>query len=559
MQKKYEALRASYVDMLTDQQVAERYGFTYYSFKSLKRDLKGSSPADFFKPASKGPKNASNKSTEAKDIIVNLRKRNYSVPEIKDKLMVDHQISLSAGTINSILHNEGFTRLFRRTFRERMETLQEKNDYPEKSNVKLFGQYDNVNTGFGGVFLFMPIIMELGLDRLWPLDFYGSKVIPPMNYLLSYLCVKLLGSERLSHCGDYSFDYGLGVFAGLNTLPKSATLSSYSYNHGTSSIETMLSGFAKLLHKHGYIKGNNINLDFHSIPYFGDTEEIERNWVATRGKRMQSVLSFFAQDLDTTFLCYSNADIKVGEQNDEILKFVNFYKGSTGILPERLIFDSKLTTYKNLDQLDKKGILFITLGRRGSNFEKEIAAVTQWETVRLDNVKRKYRKLLFHVQEVKIKDYENHVLQIYVKGNGRELPMRLLTNDFESSIKSIITYYSHRWRIETNIGENVDFFNLNGLQSNVVVQVNFDVAMTLIANTLYKILAKNIRWFENQQPKTISRKFLNIDTSIHVGQDNITVKYKKKSYVPVIKDWVNMLGEIKIPWCGNKKLNFSFG
>ena len=37
-----------------------------------------------------------------------------------------------------------------------------------------------------------------------------------------------------------------------------------------------------------------------------------------------------------------------------------------GLLPERFVFDSRLTTYENLNRLNQKGILFITLKRQGS-------------------------------------------------------------------------------------------------------------------------------------------------------------------------------------------------
>jgi hypothetical protein len=518
--------------------------------------MKDADADTFFSSVKKGRKPKSTESVS--DIIIALRKRNYSVIEIQEKLQTDYHTMLSVSTINNILQKQGFGRLFRRTFRERMETLQEKQNYPERADIRLFAQHSNVNTAFGGAFLFLPLIMELGMDKLCSSDFYGSQTIHPINYFMSYLCVKILGTERLYHVKDYSFDYGLGYFSGLNNLPKNSTLASYSYHNSTEAIKKMLRAFTKLLHKHGWIKGKNINIDFHSIPYFGDTLEIERNWVATRGKRMQSILTFFAQDLDTTFLCYSNADIKIKEQNDEILRFVDFYKNSTGVQPERLIFDSKVTSYKNLNQLNKDKILFITLGRRGSNFEKKINAITSWQKVELANVKRKYRKLQYHINQINIKDYEGKVLEILVKGNGRELPMRILTNDFNSTIKSIITYYAQRWRVENNIAENVDFFNLNGLQSPVVVQVNFDVAMTLIANTLYKILAKKLRWFESQQPKSISHKFLNIQANITSDSDNVYVRYHKDSYIPIVKDWTQNLPEIRIPWWNNRKLNFIF-
>jgi len=556
LQKKYEALRASYVDNLPDEEVAKKFGFTYYSFKSLKRDMKQAVGTDFFIPSK--PKGNSVTRTKAEEHVINLRKRNYSVEEIKEKIKKENELVISSTTINDILDKEGFTKLFRRTGRERMETMQQEQNYAERSSIQDFAKHPEAITSFGGIFLFIPLIIDLGLDKLFQLSFYGSKQIPTQNYLLSYLCVKLLGCERLYHCSDFNFDYALGAFAGLNVLPKASTLASFSYRNDTDTVKKLLKGFTKKLYANGWIKGKNINLDFHSIPYFGETEEIERNWVATRGKRMKSILSLFAQDLDTTFLCYSNGDIKNQEQNDEILRFVEYYKETTGILPERLIFDSKVTTYKNLNVLNTQGIKFITLGRRGSDFAKKMEEIKIWTKVKLDNLKRKYNELECYEQKSKIKDYKGEIREIYIKGNGRELPMRLFTNDTESSVKQIITLYAHRWRIENNIAENVDFFSLNSLQSPVIVQVNFDIAMTLIANSLYKILARKIRWFEDATPKTISRKFVNIETLINITDQEIIIEYKKNTYNPMIKDWITKLEETKITWLNDRKLVFKF-
>ena len=46
---------------------------------------------------------------------------------------------------------------------------------------------------------------------------------------------------------------------------------------------------------------------------------------------------------------------------------------STGKTPEELIFDSKLTTYGNLNRLNQQGIRFITLRRRTRKLLQEIA------------------------------------------------------------------------------------------------------------------------------------------------------------------------------------------
>ena len=80
--------------------------------------------------------------------------------------------------------------------------------------------------------------------------------------------------------------------------------------------------------------------------------------------RQKGILAFLAQDAETRVFCYANAELRKDQQNDEILRFVDFWKQRTGRLPEELIFDSKLTTYAKLNELNRMGIQFITLRRR---------------------------------------------------------------------------------------------------------------------------------------------------------------------------------------------------
>jgi hypothetical protein len=559
MQRKYEALRASFIDGLTDHEVAEKFGFSFFAFKTIKRDLKNIEPDYFFKSLQAGrPKGLSEKSLSAKDRIIQLRKKNYSVIEIKEKLVLE-KIDLSENQIGKILDEEGFTKLFRRTFTERLEILQKDTIYPQKSDIKDFPTSGEFLTNFGGIFLFLPLLGQLKLPELFNnQEFYGSSMIPRQNYLLSYLALKLLGKERLSHVDDLGFDIGLGIFAGLNVLPKSTAMSSYSYRNTHHVIKTMLTGFNKTLYNNGFVKGKNINLDFHRIPFFGEDPTKETNWIPVRNKRMDSILSFFAQDLDTTFLTFSDADIKNKDASDEIITFVDFYKESTGLLPERLIFDSKLTTYKNLSKLNQMGIKFITLARRGKNFADYVSTLSGWKSVRLDAINREYKNLKYHCSPCKITDYKGDLNEIIVTGNGRELPMKLITNDFEDTVKNILTTYTRRWRIENNIQENVDFFSLNAIASPVIVQVDFDIAMTLIANTLYKIFAQKTKWLDHAKPKTIARQVIDTKAKVQIDENNITIKFTNRTYNPVIKDWTEQVQNILIPWWQNKKLVFKF-
>jgi hypothetical protein len=105
------------------------------------------------------------------------------------------------------------------------------------------------------------------------------------------------------------------------------------------------------------------------------------------------VLVFLAQDADSRAFCYSNADIRKGEERDEILNFVSFWKKTYGQLPGHLVFDSQLTTFANLARLDKMDITFITLRRRSPKLLAEIDELPRsaWRRTELDVPTRKYQ------------------------------------------------------------------------------------------------------------------------------------------------------------------------
>ena len=74
-------------------------------------------------------------------------------------------------------------------------------------------------------------------------------------------------------------------------------------------------------------------------PIHGEDALIEKHYVSKRSRRQKGVLAFLAQDAETRVFCYANAELRKDRQNDEVLRFVDFWKQRTGHLPEELIFD----------------------------------------------------------------------------------------------------------------------------------------------------------------------------------------------------------------------------
>jgi hypothetical protein len=179
-------------------------------------------------------------------------------------------------------------------------------------------------------------------------------------------------------------------------------------------------------------RGTSFDLDFHSIPFHGEDALVEKHYISKRSRKQKGILVFLAQDSKTRVFCYANADLRKDDQNDEILQFVEFWKQRTGNYPEELIFDSKLTTYVNLNKLNQMGILFMTLRRRSQKMLQQIndEPVSAWRRIELESVSRIYRTPRILDQIIALKDYQGEIRQLVVKDLGHEEPMFLLTPIF---------------------------------------------------------------------------------------------------------------------------------
>ena len=192
---------------------------------------------------------------------------------------------------------------------------------------------------------------------------------------------------------SYVLDPGLALFAGLNCITKRAFLSEYSCRIDPRSYPKMMYQWFDAMESIGIDRGFTLITDFHTIPFHGEDALVEKHYVSKRSRKQKGILVFLAQDAKTRVFCYANADLRKDEQNDEILQFIEFWRQRTGHYPQELIFDSKLTTYQNLDKLNQLGIGFMTLRRRS---KKMLEAINQeplsaWRRIKLEGVSRVYQ------------------------------------------------------------------------------------------------------------------------------------------------------------------------
>jgi hypothetical protein len=367
------------------------------------------------------------------------------------------------------------------------------------------------------------------------------------------VALKILGNERLSHDVTWNLDRALGFFAGLNVLPKKATLSSYSYRVLRESNRSFLIELSRIF-QNSELEEGEFNLDFKAIPHWGDSSVLEKNWSGMHSKKMKSILSLIVQDPSTGNLSYTDAQIKHRNQNEAVLDFVDFWKEGRGTVPKMLIFDSKFTTYQNLSKLNesKEKIKFLTLRRRGKKLIESVSSIAddQWKKIRVEGEKRKKQMVRVHDGCCKLRNYKGEVRQVILTDHGREQPTFMITNDFDIDLRDIVKKYSRRWLVEKEIAEQIAFFHLNQPSSSIVVKVDFDLTLSLLTHNLYRVLANNLPGFEHCDVSTIYRNFLETGARVKVEGNEVVVYLKKKTHLPILFQLPWLKEKTWLPWLG---------
>jgi len=558
--RQYEALRAYFVEGLSSTEAAKRFGYTPGSFRVLCHQFRQEPEREFFLPPSKGPTQAP-KRERVRERVTALRKQNLSIYDISKTLDETDQ-RLSPAAVSLILKEEGFARLPRRADEERPATSR-----PTQAPVADIRELDltprHFRTRFGGLFLFMPALARIPFDRL--LDaagFPGTDMVPAGCAMRALLALKLFGNARHSHVMSHVFDEGLALFAGLNVIPKRAFLTEYSCRIDPRSYPKLMQRWFDAMSRLDLQRGLSFDLDFHTIPYHGDDALVEKHYVSKRSRRQKGVLAFLAQDADKRVFCYANGELRKEQQNDEILRFIEFWKQRTGHLPEELVFDSKLTTHTNLSRINQLDIAFITLRRRSRKMLQAIHQVppSAWRRIELKNIARAYRTPKILDEIIQLRDYEGPIRQLTITDLGHEEPTLLLTNQLKSSPSKLIGRYAQRMIIENGIADGIDFFHMDALSSAVAMKINCDLQLTLMASSLYRLLGARIgNGYEKAKSRHIFRDFVDATAQVTLDKKNILVRFQKRAHNPLLLAADFAKTDIVIPWLGKKHLRLEFG
>jgi transposase len=558
-QRRYELCRAYFLEGATADQLARRFQLHVGTVRAVVHDFACDPDIGAFFATEPLGRKAAPKRQAIQERAGDLRSQGATLADIRAALQREG-LDVSESYLFRVLRRAGLTETRnRRPAPQPGEFARDGSVVPDISDVRALSLEDGRRfaTKVAGLFLFLPMLLDLDLPgAVATAGLPGSEQIPPLQALLALLAPKLLGRRRVSHISDLCCDEGAGMFAGLNVLPKTTFATDYSYKTERAMTERLVSaviGKAPL--------GDpplSFNLDFHAIPFRGAEPDLENHWAAMRNRALPAVMAFVAQVAERRIICYANANLLRDEADAMVPKFADYWREQTGHYPARLLFDSRATTYAGLNELNRRKIGFITIRRRGSGMLARVGRLPaeSWGRCQVTQAKGKRRQIQYVDERVRLDGYDGDLRQLIVTGLGHESPTFILTNDLPEpqTARQAIQTYASRNHVENQLGEQITFFHLACLCSDVRLNVDFDLTLTVVADLLYRSLAERLKGFARAGPARLFRKFVDTPGVIEVRADGVVVRLGKRAHNPLLKEAGMTKPTRPVPWLGDRSV-----
>jgi len=564
-QRRYEALRARYVDGLSYAEADRRFGDTRWTMIDLARQHRAGKLALFAPPGRPGRRaGAGSRKDAVRARVIELRREGLSIYEISARLAAKGT-PLNRTSVAEILAEEGFGRLLRQPEPAKSispATPGRDTKLPRAKPVSFPTWPERLDTVRTGLLLVLPDLVAFDLPALVSAAGYpGIAVIPALNRLLSLLSLKLTHTRRVSHVDDLLADPAAELLAGMAVLPKKSALTDYSYRLSHDHRRAFLAALDTTMISAGLASSDQaiFDLDFHAVMHWGHDPVLEKHYVPKRSQQARSVLTFFAQDSGTHSLVYANADLAKATQAKEVLAFCDHWKELSGHDPHLLVMDQKVTTHPVLGELDARGVKFLTLRMRSPSLVGYINALTpaEFTTITLERPGPYNRPKVHEDLAVRLTGYPGTVRQLIVTGLGRPAPTVIITNERELPLKALIVHYARRMTIEQRLAEIIRAFCADALSSTVNVNVDLDVILAVLAQALLAALRTRLPGYAQAPLYTIQRRSLETPGQIITTDDAVTVRLERRAYSPVLRQ-ATLPAETAIPWWEGKKLRFKF-
>jgi transposase len=557
-QRHYEICRAYFLERLTAAELAQRFDLHVGSIRAIVHAFARDPDLGQFFCTPQAADRPAPKREAIRDRACSLRREGHTLAEISAQLRAE-SLPISDAYLFRLLRDEGLA-----SKGQRCRPIKQPGDHandgslvPAIADVHQLALINGreFTTKVAGLFLFLPQLLDLDLpDAVRRAGLPGSEQIPPLQAFLALLLPKLLGRPRISHISDLCMDEGAGLWAGLNVLPKTTYATDYSYRTDRTMHERLV---AAVVAKTPLGDApHSFNLDFHAIPFRGHEPDLEKHWVPMRNRALTAVMAFVAQAVGRRIMCYATANVLRTDADSMVPRFAEYWKEQTGQYPARLLFDSRATTYASLNTLNQAHVGFITIRRRGATMLARAGrlAASFWQHCQITQAKGKRRQVRYVDEMVTLDGYESPVRQLIVTGLGHESPTFFLTNDRpeRQTAREVIQTYASRNHVENRLGEQITFFHLDCLCSDVRLNVDFDLTLTVVADLLYRGLAERLKGFAQASPHRVFRKFVDTPGSVTITAEEIVVRLSKRSHNPLLQEARLTQRTGAVPWLGGR-------
>ena len=167
-----------------------------------------------------------------------------------------------------------------------------------------------------------------------------------------------------------------------------------------------------------------------------------------------------------------------------------------------------------------------------------------------------YRRPKVVDEQASLSAYPDTIRQLIVRGLGREAPTVIITNNQARTAKQVIQRYARRMTIEQRLAEPIRSFHTDALTGAVPLNIDLDVALTVLASAVCASLRRRLTGYHHATPDTLQRRFLSTGGIILNHHHTIIVRLDRRTYSPVLRQ--ADLPQVNVPWWGGRTLRFEF-
>jgi len=144
-----------------------------------------------------------------------------------------------------------------------------------------------------------------------------------------------------------------------------------------------------------------------------------------------------------------------------------------------------------------------------------------------------------------------------ITGHSKIKPALIITNDFGLNSEALVRKYARRWLVEKSISEQIDFSHLNRVSSSMVIKVDFDLTMTILAHNIYRLFTLDLERYTHLSDEKIYEKFVAIQGKISIDAKGITVDMKKRRDLPLILETMNNYKDLRYDCFKGRTMKFT--